>query len=103
MRTSPRRFKKYIAEAATGISDPVYQIPNSPTKKLTEEEEEIQDTVAPQQICGFEEEEEQTNVVDGEEKKERDKMKKCWRMTSQRFWHTAHQYGNTPTPFSNAL
>lgn len=34
MRTSPRRFKKYIAEAATGISNPVYQLPNSLTKSF---------------------------------------------------------------------
>jgi len=26
MRTSPRRFRKYIAEAATGMSDPVDRV-----------------------------------------------------------------------------
>jgi len=60
MRTSPRRFKKYIAEAATGISDPVYRLPNSPTKRLPEEEGQP-DTEAPPQISGWEEEEDRAN------------------------------------------
>jgi hypothetical protein len=32
MRTSPRRFRKYIAEAATGMSDPVDRVRNQNTK-----------------------------------------------------------------------
>jgi hypothetical protein len=32
MRTSPRRFRKYIAEAATGMSDPLDRVRNQNTK-----------------------------------------------------------------------
>lgn len=32
MRTSPRRFRKYIAEAATGMSGPVDRVRNKNSK-----------------------------------------------------------------------